>query len=40
VAHSAGARILRFDNASSEHPLEFVATYLLQGDQPLIEMLE
>ena len=23
-----------------EEPLEFVATYLLQGDQPLIEMLE
>jgi hypothetical protein len=36
----AGARILRFDNASREEPLEFVATYLLQGDQPLIEMLE
>jgi quercetin dioxygenase-like cupin family protein len=36
----AGARILRFDNASREESLEFVATYLLQGDQPLIEMLE
>lgn len=35
----AGARILRFDNASGEHTLEFVAVYLLQGDQPLIEML-
>ena len=35
----AGARILRFDNASVEQPLEFVAIYLLQGDQPLIEML-
>lgn len=35
----AGARILRFDNASGERPLEFVAIYLLQGDQPLIEML-
>ena len=34
----AGARILRFDNASSEKPLEFVAMYLLQGDRPLIEM--
>ncbi|HJR01878.1 MAG TPA: hypothetical protein VKA83_09615 [Methylomirabilota bacterium] len=34
----AGARILRFDNASPETPLEFVAMYLLQGDQPLIEM--
>ena len=36
----AGARIRRFDNASAEHPLHFVATYLLSGDQPLIEMLE
>lgn len=35
----AGARILQFDNASGEDPLEFVAIYLLQGDQPLIEML-
>lgn len=35
----AGARILRFDNASGEYPLEFIAVYLLQGDQPLIEML-
>ncbi len=34
----AGARILRFDNASADQPLEFVAMYLLQGDQPLIEM--
>ena len=34
----AGARILRFDNASPEQPLEFVAMYLLQGDRPLIEM--
>ena len=34
----AGARILHFDNASREHPLEFVAMYVLQGDQPLIEM--
>ncbi len=33
----AGARILRFDNASADQPLEFVAIYLLQGDQPLIE---
>ena len=36
----AGARIRRFDNASAEHPLEFVAIYLLSSDQPLIEMLE
>ena len=34
----AGARILRFDNASDDQPLEVVAIYLLQGDQPLIEM--
>jgi mannose-6-phosphate isomerase-like protein (cupin superfamily) len=36
----AGARILRFDNASAEHPLRFIAIYLLSGDQPLIEMRE
>jgi quercetin dioxygenase-like cupin family protein len=36
----AGIRIRRFDNASAEHPLEFVAIYLLSGDQPLIEMLK
>ncbi|HEY7039399.1 MAG TPA: cupin domain-containing protein [Methylomirabilota bacterium] len=36
----AGARILRFDNASATDPLHFIATYLLlYGDQPLIEML-
>jgi quercetin dioxygenase-like cupin family protein len=36
----AGARIRRFDNASAEHPLHFIATYLLSGDRPLIEMLD
>ena len=36
----AGETILRFDNASSTTPLHFIATYLLNGDQPLIEMLE
>jgi quercetin dioxygenase-like cupin family protein len=36
----AGVRIRRFDNASTEQPLHFIATYLLSGDQPLIEMLE
>jgi quercetin dioxygenase-like cupin family protein len=36
----AGVRILRFDNASAERPLHFIATYLLRGEQPLIEMLE
>jgi quercetin dioxygenase-like cupin family protein len=36
----AGVKIARFDNASSERPLHFVAMYLLQGEQSLIEMLE
>ena len=31
--------IARFDNASSLSPLTFVAYYLLEGPQPLIEML-
>ena len=35
----AGRTILRFDNASAEKPLHFIATYLLDGEQPLIEML-
>jgi quercetin dioxygenase-like cupin family protein len=34
----AGA-VMRFDNASSEHPLKFIAYYLLHGKQDLIEML-
>jgi quercetin dioxygenase-like cupin family protein len=34
----AGA-VMRFDNASSEHPLKFIAYYLLDGKQKLIEML-
>ena len=36
----AGETILRCDNASSTAPLHFIATYLLKGDQPLIEMME
>lgn len=36
----AGVRIRRFDNASAEQPLHFIATYLLSGDRPLIETLE
>jgi len=35
----AGARIVRFDNASAERPLHFIAVYLLKGEHPLIEML-
>jgi quercetin dioxygenase-like cupin family protein len=31
--------ILRFDNASREKGLKFIAFYLLEGSQPLIEML-
>jgi quercetin dioxygenase-like cupin family protein len=36
----AGKTIARFDNASSSDPLTFIAFYLLDGDQELIEMLE
>lgn len=35
----AGAKIVRFDNASTENSLHFVAMYLLKGQHPLIEML-
>ena len=35
----AGTTILRFDNASSSAPLQFIAHYLLNGKQELIEML-
>jgi len=31
--------ILRFDNASSNAPMKFIAHYLLNGNQELIEML-
>ena len=31
--------ILRFDNASPEKPMRFIAFYLLEGQQELIEML-
>jgi quercetin dioxygenase-like cupin family protein len=35
----ADAVIARFDNASSSQPMKFIAYYLLNGDQPLIQML-
>ncbi|WP_420236939.1 cupin domain-containing protein [Telmatobacter bradus] len=35
----AEAVIARFDNASATEPMKFVAYYLLEGEQPLIEML-
>ena len=35
----AYAIITRFDNASATEPMKFIAQYLLDGDQPLIEML-
>jgi quercetin dioxygenase-like cupin family protein len=34
----AGA-VMRFDNASADRPLKFIAYYLLDGEQELIEML-
>ncbi len=33
-------RIIEFSNHSAEAPMIFIAYYLLNGDQPLIEMLE
>lgn len=35
----ANVRIARFGNHSATEPMEFVAFYLLNGAQPLIEML-
>jgi quercetin dioxygenase-like cupin family protein len=35
----ANVVIARFDNASATAPMKFIATYLLDGDQALIEML-
>lgn len=35
----AGTVIARFDNASATEPMKFVAYYLLNGKQELIEML-
>ena len=35
----ANAVIARFDNASATKRLRFIAHYLLEGEQPLIEML-
>ena len=40
VYEPAGVVIARFDNASSRQPMKFIAHYLLEGDQPLIEMLQ
>jgi quercetin dioxygenase-like cupin family protein len=34
-----GAVIARFDNASGTEPLKFIAYYLLEGTQELIEMM-
>ncbi|MBN8854609.1 MAG: hypothetical protein BGO55_22010 [Sphingobacteriales bacterium 50-39] len=36
----ADARILHFDNHSDTEPMVFVAFYLLNGEQKLIEMLD
>jgi quercetin dioxygenase-like cupin family protein/phenylpyruvate tautomerase PptA (4-oxalocrotonate tautomerase family) len=36
----AGARISRFDNQSASEEMVFTAFYLLNGEQPLIEMLK
>jgi quercetin dioxygenase-like cupin family protein len=36
----AGAVIAQFDNASDSEPMTFIAFYLLDGDQELIQMLE
>src|ERR1700748_400204 len=36
----AGAIIANFGNASDSEPMTFVAFYLLNGDQDLIQMLE
>lgn len=35
----AGTTILRFDNASSTEKMRFIAFYLLDGEQELIQML-
>ena len=39
VFYEPAGPVTRFDNASSSHPLKFVAFYLLDGKQELIEML-
>jgi quercetin dioxygenase-like cupin family protein len=39
VYEPANRVIARFDNASSTEPLKFVAYYLRQGEQDLIQML-
>jgi hypothetical protein len=35
----ARATVVRFDNASETAPMRFIAYYLLDGEQDLIEML-
>ena len=35
----ANAIVARFDNASAEAPMKFIAYYLIHGDEALIEML-
>jgi quercetin dioxygenase-like cupin family protein len=35
----ANVVVTRFDNASHAHPMKFIASYLLNGDQELIEIL-
>ena len=40
VYEPAGVVIARFDNPSSTQTMKFIAHYLLDGDQPLIEMFE
>jgi quercetin dioxygenase-like cupin family protein len=40
VHEPADTIMARFDNASSTQAMKFIAHYLLQGDEPLIEMLD
>jgi quercetin dioxygenase-like cupin family protein len=40
VHEPADKVIARFDNASASQPMRFIAHYLLQDDEPLIEMLD
>jgi hypothetical protein len=36
----AGETIRRFDNLSDSEPAAFIAFYLLNGDQPLIQLIQ
>ena len=40
VHEPANTIMSRFDNASSTQPMKFIAHYLLEGDEELIQMLE